>query len=298
LLWALLAGEMCVCDVAAFLGVPIDDKPSLLALPAPLDLVINRRSGPTFYYRLRMTGSAGCFMPSSPGTQRQAPLIMSILLAIIAASWEILLASSIYILLGLLVGGLLKVFLSPAYVADLLGRGRYSSVLKATLIGIPLPLCSCGVPARRRAQEAGGQQRRYCLFHLHPGIRGGFNQHHLCPTRSADDRRPAGGRLPHSGCRGSEGKSGQSAPAKDGAAAPRPCRVDGCYDGIDCPPAAHANHHSLFEKIGIGLKYAMTDLWGDLPGWFFAGLLLGGIITDLVPKSLITSYLGAACLRC
>ena len=70
------------------------------------------------------------------------------------------------------------------------------------------------------------------------------------------------------------------------------CAVDGCCSGVDCPPAEHAKHHSLLEKIRAGMGYAFGELWGDLAGWFFIGLLLAGLISALVPDDLITSYLG------
>ncbi len=50
-----------------------------------------------------------------------------------------------YFLLGLLIAGLLKVFLPQERLALHLGEKRFFSILKAALIGIPLPLCSCGV---------------------------------------------------------------------------------------------------------------------------------------------------------
>ena len=56
------------------------------------------------------------------------------------ASWHLLLESSVYIIFGLLVSGLLRVFLSPNTVARQLGRGRIRSVIKAALLGIPIPL--------------------------------------------------------------------------------------------------------------------------------------------------------------
>jgi hypothetical protein len=40
------------------------------------------------------------------------------------------------------------------------------------------------------------------------------------------------------------------------------------------------------------MRYAFGELWGDLAGWFFVGLLLAGRISALVPDDLITTYLG------
>ena len=65
---------------------------------------------------------------------------MNLITESITASWQLLLESSIYILFGLLVSGLLRVFLHPHAVARHLGNGRFSSVFKAALLGIPIPL--------------------------------------------------------------------------------------------------------------------------------------------------------------
>jgi uncharacterized protein len=59
---------------------------------------------------------------------------------VLSESWHLLLDASVYILFGLLVSGFLRVFLNPKSVVRHLGRGRFSSVFKAALLGIPIPL--------------------------------------------------------------------------------------------------------------------------------------------------------------
>lgn len=54
--------------------------------------------------------------------------------------YHILLDSSFYILAGITIAGLLRVILNPTTVLNHLGRGRYSSVVKAAMLGVPLPL--------------------------------------------------------------------------------------------------------------------------------------------------------------
>jgi len=49
---ALEHGEMCVCDLAAFLGVSESAVSHQLRLLRQLQLVTNRRQGPILYYRL------------------------------------------------------------------------------------------------------------------------------------------------------------------------------------------------------------------------------------------------------
>ena len=46
------------------------------------------------------------------------------------------------------------------------------------------------------------------------------------------------------------------------------------------------------EKFFAGLRFAVVDLWGDLAGWFFAGLLLAGIIAVFIPAAVMGRYLG------
>lgn len=79
----------------------------------------------------------------------------------------------------------------------------------------------------------------------------------------------------------------------DGAeAADLTCPVDGCCDGKDCSPDEHKQHHTFFEKIRAGLRYAFTEVWTDLAGWFLVGLLLAGLITTVAPAEIMTRYLG------
>lgn len=50
-----------------------------------------------------------------------------------------------YLLLGLFFAGLLKVFLPETFITKYLRKKNTRSAINATLLGIPLPLCSCGV---------------------------------------------------------------------------------------------------------------------------------------------------------
>lgn len=72
----------------------------------------------------------------------------------------------------------------------------------------------------------------------------------------------------------------------------QPCVVDSCCDGTDCSEEEHSKHHTAFEKLFAGLKYAVVDVWGDIALWFYAGLLIAAIITVLIPDALMVSLLG------
>jgi uncharacterized membrane protein YraQ (UPF0718 family) len=71
------------------------------------------------------------------------------------------------------------------------------------------------------------------------------------------------------------------------------CPVDQCCDGVNCRPEDHRRHHSLAEKLWAGVRYAFTDFWNDLAGWFFLGLLAAGLIAVLIPDEMVKTYLGS-----
>ena len=50
-----------------------------------------------------------------------------------------------YLLLGFLIAGVLHVFVPQKFYANYLSRNNKLSVVWAALLGVPLPLCSCGV---------------------------------------------------------------------------------------------------------------------------------------------------------
>src|SRR4030066_1481232 len=64
---------------------------------------------------------------------------------IITDFWGTIAEMSPYLLFGFFVAGLLSVLVSQQLVEKHLGGGGLWPLLKASLFGVPLPLCSCGV---------------------------------------------------------------------------------------------------------------------------------------------------------
>ena len=220
---------------------------------------------------------------------------MEIVISVFQESWHLLLEASVYILFGMLVGGLLKVFLNPSFVADHLGTGRMSSVVKAALFGIPIPLCSCGVlPAAASLKRQGANNGATTAFLISTPESGvdsmAITYALLDPIMTV--ARPVSAFITAVAAGISENLL-QSQKEEDWKRiVDRSCPIDNCCDGNSCPPEEHAKHHSFIEKLWSGLKFAVDDLWGDLAGWFFAGLLFAGIIAAVIPQELMTSYLG------
>lgn len=82
-------------------------------------------------------------------------------------------AMAIYILIGLLIAGILKQLVPNDFVLKHLGKGSISSVLKATLFGIPLPVCSCSViPLAQSLRKEGASKGAVQSFLISTPITG------------------------------------------------------------------------------------------------------------------------------
>jgi len=67
------------------------------------------------------------------------------LLQVAAEAWSILMEASFLLLLGFVLAGVFAILVPASLLKRFLGRGKIRSVLWASAIGTPLPLCSCGV---------------------------------------------------------------------------------------------------------------------------------------------------------
>jgi uncharacterized membrane protein YraQ (UPF0718 family) len=220
---------------------------------------------------------------------------MNLIVEIATAAWTLLEQSSLYILLGLSVGGLLNMFLSADYVAAHLGKGRFMPVFKAALLGVPMPLCSCGVlPAAAQLQKQGANRGATTAFLVATPESGvdsiavswalldplmtvarpvaafvsafvaGVLENLFAPRETTPKPAP----LP-------------MAPIPMAACATTHCGCDHGHQPAD-----------LWAKLRHGLRAAITDIWGDLAGWFFVGIGVAACITVLLPDDLITRHLG------
>jgi HflK protein len=71
--------------------------------------------------------------------------MIDFLLGVLQAVWGILKDASIYLLFGFLVAGVLAALVPHRLLQRLFGIGRVRSVLWGSVLGAPLPLCSCAV---------------------------------------------------------------------------------------------------------------------------------------------------------
>ncbi|WP_372807738.1 permease [Pontiella sp.] len=70
---------------------------------------------------------------------------MNVLLEIVKEIWLVTVEMAPYLLFGFLMAGVLSVLISKEYVRRHLGGHGWGGAIKAALVGVPMPICSCGV---------------------------------------------------------------------------------------------------------------------------------------------------------
>jgi uncharacterized membrane protein YraQ (UPF0718 family) len=212
----------------------------------------------------------------------------------LSSTFDLLLDASPYILFGILVAGLLRMFLSTEYVATHLGRGRILPIIKAALLGVPIPLCSCGVlPAAVSLRKQGASKGATTAFLISTPESGvdsiTVSWALLDPIMTIARPLSAFATAITAGLLENLIQKPEPMETED---IDRTCAVDGCCDANDCDPDEHDSHHSFQEKFYGGLRYAFGELWSDIAGWFAVGLILAGIITAAIPESAVSAVLG------
>jgi uncharacterized membrane protein YraQ (UPF0718 family)/copper chaperone CopZ len=184
--------------------------------------------------------------------------------------WLVLLELSPSLLLGLLIAGLIHVYVPPAAIHKRLSRPDLASTVRASVLGVPLPLCSCGViPTALGLRKAGASPGAttsfmistpqtgvdsvlvsaaflgwpFAIFKLVAafvtGVLGGVLVNRFIPAPTADTE----------------------------PAAPLPLEGAGSDRGL----------------LGA-LRYAVFDLLAAIDLWLVGGIIAAALITTLVPS--------------
>jgi HflK protein len=72
-------------------------------------------------------------------------MMINFLFDVLRQTWEILEEASVFLLFGFLLAGMLGILVPGRLLTRLVGTGKIKSVLWGSVVGAPIPLCSCGV---------------------------------------------------------------------------------------------------------------------------------------------------------
>lgn len=216
--------------------------------------------------------------------------IVFILKGILAHIWHTIDDAAIYILFGVFISGLIPVFVNQDKIAQYLGNKGFKSVFLASVFGIPLPLCSCGVlPAAISLRKNGASKGATISFLISTPETGidsiALSYALLDPLMTII--RPIIALITAIVAGIVENILGKNE-GKNVAASEYVCLT--CDEHLYDENVKHT--HSYGQKFKAGMRYAFIDLLNDISGWLLLGLVVAGIITYFVPSELIENYLG------
>ncbi|NTU94070.1 MAG: SO_0444 family Cu/Zn efflux transporter [Chlorobiaceae bacterium] len=212
---------------------------------------------------------------------------------ILEASWAVLLDAAPFVLLGFLVAGLLKAFMPDDFVASHLGGNGFKSILKASAIGVPIPLCSCGVlpaAAGLRKQGAGkGPVASFLISTPETGVDSiAVSWALLDPVMTV--ARPVAGFLTAIAAGIAVSFSERIGGSVHAEAVATPQGEVSCTSSCCCGHKKPVRT-TVVDKLKSGLEFAFGDLLKDVGVWLFAGVVLAGSISALVSPETIERYL-------
>jgi uncharacterized protein len=200
----------------------------------------------------------------------------------IQSLWNLTVEMSPYLLLGFLIAGILHVFMPQEKVTRYLGKNDIRSTINAALIGIPLPLCSCGViPTGISFFKNGASRGATVSFFIstpQTGVDSIFATYALLGLPLAIIR-------------------------------PIIALVTGVFGGVITNRVTNDNTEhavpqaklasALTEESFTGknrlysmLHYAFVEFLEDIAKWLIIGLLLAALMDVLIPDDFFTNYLG------
>lgn len=209
--------------------------------------------------------------------------------------WWVMAEAAPWILGGTVLAGLLKTFLDPSRLRHWLARAEWQSVVRATFVGVPLPLCSCSVlPVAMELRRAGASRGATGSFLVSTPQSGADS---ILLTIGMMNPLFAGVRLFAAFVTGMvtglalnlldrSGAEGGGPAGMPGTAA-SPCGKDQC----GCAEAARPSPAPRPGLLG-GQRYAFGDLFPSMAPYYVVGFLATGLVLALLPADFLAHWLG------
>ena len=181
-----------------------------------------------------------------------------------------------YLLLGFLLAGVMHAFVPSRLYRRYLGGSSFSSVVNAALLGVPLPLCSCGViPTAMSLRKEGASKGAAVSFLIatpQTGIDSIIATYSLMGLLFALLRPVVafvtaliGGEVVNIFDKKDTESVGELAPTEE-------------------------KRLTFSQKIVVALRYAFVDMMQDIGRWLVVGLVVAGLITVFVPDSFFALF--------
>lgn len=196
---------------------------------------------------------------------------------------ELINRMSPYILLGFFLAGVMHAFVPNGLYQKYLGTKSFRSVLNAAILGVPIPLCSCGViPTAMSLRKEGASKGAAVSFLIatpQTGIDSIIATYSLMGLPFALLRPIAalftalfGGQMVNL----TDSDKNETAPSKT--------------------KACSSVKSSFKDKVIETFRYAYVEMIQDIGRWLIVGLVVAGLITVFVPESFFALFAGNSLL--
>lgn len=187
-----------------------------------------------------------------------------------------------FLLLGFFLAGMMHAYIPNRLYQRFLSQNSFKSVVNAAILGIPLPLCSCGViPTGMSLRKEGASKGSVVSFMIatpQTGVDSILATYSLMGLPFAIVRPLAA----------------LTTALFGGTMVNKFCGTDkeGCYDETcsTCTTNQSKEHLSIWKRFLNGLHYAFVEMMQDIGRWLVLGLIVASLITVFVPDSFFALF--------
>lgn len=209
--------------------------------------------------------------------------MLGVMLAFLLAIWETLTEMAPFLLFGFFFAGVLSIVIQPEIVERHLGGKGFLQVVKASLFGVPLPLCSCGVipvaASLRRHGAGSGATTAFLISTPQTGVDSIMVTFSLLgpvfavfrPLVSFVSGLAGGALVSYAGT----GGDGERRPKCTGEC------CTGCEEG---------------GRFMRALRYGFSTLPADINKALIVGIVVAGVISTVIPDDYFAGVLGGGIL--
>jgi len=210
--------------------------------------------------------------------------VFNFIKSILLSAIDILNGASVWLIFSFILAGVLHEFLEPSKFQNMLGNTKLSSIIKATLSGMLLPICSCGV--------------------IPLGLSMYFSGAYLGPTLAFMTATPIINPIAVILCFGLLGPqisliyiaAGFFLPILIGVVGNAFAGDELCIaleeDVTERRIALERENKTVAEKLKLGMYWVVNDMGMVVSKYVILGMLAAGFMLTVFPAAIIEQYLG------
>lgn len=185
-----------------------------------------------------------------------------------------------YLLLGFFIAGILNELFKGTKLKKFIGGSNLLSIINASILGVPLPLCSCGVIPTGVSLHKSGASKGSAVSFMISTPQTGVDS--ILVTWSLLGLPFAILRPVIAFITGVAGGVMTSALEKSATESKK----------ISTDEKEKEDKRSLLQKFYAAMKYAFVDFLDDISLWLFVGLITAALISVIIPEGFFTTYIG------